>query len=301
VPAGRGLAVLVLLAALTCQPSFSAPEAQPQPQPLDALELPLESGSIRFAVIGDSGTGNTPQYEIGQRMSEAHQAFPFDFVIMLGDNLYGLERPADYASKFEAPYATLLQRGVKFYAALGNHDNPNQRFYEPFHMGGERYYSFDKGNARFFALDSNYMDERQLDWLERALASAREPWKLAFFHHPLYSSGGFHGPSLDLRKLLEPLFVKHRMQVVFSGHEHFYERIKPQKGVYYFIEGGSARLRRGNIRKTEITARGFDADNSFMLVEIAGDTLHFETIARTGARVEAGTIEREGVASAPDP
>jgi 3',5'-cyclic AMP phosphodiesterase CpdA len=140
------------------------------------------------------------------------------------------------------------------------------------------------------------MDERQLEWLERTLASAREPWKIAFFHHPIYSSGAFHGAELDLRKVLEPLFIEHHVQVVFSGHEHFYERIKPQKGVYYFIAGGAARLRRGNILKTDITARGFDTDNSFMLVEIAGDTLYFETISRSGTRVENGKIEREDTA-----
>ena len=82
------------------------------------------------------------------------------------------------------------------------------------------------------------------------------------------------------------------MRVVFSGHEHFHERIKPQKGVYYFISGGSARLRRGNIGPTQLTARGFDSDNSFMLVEISGDTLCFETLTRTGALVEAGEIAR---------
>ncbi len=285
----RALAALVLLAALACGPAPRPAASRPE-----TLQLPLERGSVRFAVIGDSGSGNAPQYEIGRRMSEAHAEFPFDFVIMLGDNLYGLERPSDYRRKFELPYAALLERGVQFYAALGNHDNLNQRFYEPFHMGGERYYSFEKGDARFFALDSTYMDPRQLEWLERELASASEPWKLAFFHHPIYSSGAFHGAELDLRELLEPLFVKHGVRVVFSGHEHFYERIKPQHGVHYFIAGGSARLRRGNIRQTEITARGFDTDNSFMVVEIAGDTLHFETLSRTGARVEAGTIELDG-------
>ncbi len=284
----RGYAALLLVAALACNAS-----PRQEAPPLQRPQLPLESGSVRFAVIGDSGSGALPQYEVAERMSEAHEVFPFDFVIMLGDNLYGLERPGDYARKFETPYAPLLRSGVKFYAALGNHDNLNQRFYEPFHMGGERYYSFNKGNVRFLALDSNYMDERQLDWLERTLASAREPWKLAFFHHPIYSSGAFHGAQLDLRKALEPLFIQHHVQVVFSGHEHFYERIKPQKGVYYFIAGGSARLRRGNILKTDITARGFDTDNSFMIIEIAGDTLYFETISRTGSRVENGKIERE--------
>jgi predicted phosphodiesterase len=214
---------------------------------------------------------------------------------MLGDNLYGLERPVDYANKFEKPYAKLLEQDVEFYAALGNHDNANQRFYKPFHMEGERYYSFSKGDVKFFALDSNYMDEEQLAWLQKELDGTKQPWRIAFFHHPIYSSGAFHGSDTELRERLEPLFVKYGVRVVFSGHEHFYERIKPQKGVYYFISGGSARLRRNNIMQSEITAKGFDTDNSFMLVEISGDTLFFETLARTGALVEAGEVARVDV------
>jgi hypothetical protein len=255
-------------------------------------KLPLLDESVRFAVIGDTGSGNPPQYEIADRMAEIHAIFPFEFVIMLGDNLYGLERPVDYARKFERPYAKLLEQGVEFYASLGNHDNPNQRFYEPFNMGGERYYAFTKGDVKFFALDSNYMDEEQLAWLEKELEGTGEPWKIAFFHHPLYSSGGFHGSEFGLREQLEPLFVEHDVRVVFSGHEHFYERIKPQGGVYYFIAGASARLRRGNIQETQLTAFGYDDDNSFMLVEIHGDTLYFETLARTGALIEQGQIAR---------
>ena len=83
------------------------------------------------------------------------------------------------------------------------------------------------------------------------------------------------------------------MRVVFSGHEHFYERIKPQQGIYYFIQGASARLRRGNILKTQLTAFGYDDDNSFTVVEIEGDTLRFETIGRTGALIDAGEIARK--------
>ena len=63
------------------------------------------------------------------------------------------------------------------------------------------------------------------------------------------------------------------MQVVFAGHEHVYERVKPQNGIYYFTEGASGELRKGNLRKTDMTAAGYDQDRSFMLVEIAGDEL----------------------------
>jgi predicted phosphodiesterase len=262
------------------------------PELRNIAKFPAGEESVRFAVIGDTGSGSTPQYEVADRMVEMHENFPFDFVIMLGDNLYGLERPVDYQRKFERPYAKLLEQGVEFYATLGNHDNPNQRFYEPFHMGGQRYYTFQKGDVKFFALDSNYMDEEQLAWLKKELAGS-EPWKIAFFHHPLYSSGGFHGSETGLRATLEPLFVEHGMRVVFSGHEHFYERIKPQQGIYYFIQGASARLRRANIVKTQLTAFGYDDDNSFTVVEISGDKLYFATMARTGALIDSGEIARK--------
>jgi hypothetical protein len=295
--AGLALVLTALAFATACRDAARILPAELR----HAVKLPVLESSVRFAVIGDTGTGARPQYQVGERMAEAREAFAFDFVLMLGDNLYGLERPQDYISKFERPYAALLEKKVEFYAALGNHDNPNQRFYEPFNMGGERYYAFSKGDARFFALDSNYMDERQLEWLQEELKATSESWKIVFFHHPLYSSGGFHGSEHGLRERLEPLFIEYGVRVVFAGHEHFYERIKPQKGVYYFIEGGSARLRRHNIRPTDLTAHGFDTDNSFMLVEISGDTLFFETLSRTGALVESGEIARADAVEKPEP
>ena len=168
--------------------------------------------SIKFAVIGDTGTGDQHQRDVAKQLAERRAQFPFEFVIMMGDNLYGSENPRDFARKFEEPYAPLLKAGVKFYAALGNHDDPNQRFYKPFNMNGERYYSFKPsltGGVRFFALDSNYMDKRQLDWLEKELAASGSDWKICFFHHPPYSSGETHGSSVVIREQLEPLFLKH--------------------------------------------------------------------------------------------
>jgi 3',5'-cyclic AMP phosphodiesterase CpdA len=212
--------------------------------------------------------------------------------------MYGSERPQDYARKFELPYKPLLDAKIPFYASLGNHDDPNQVFYKLFNMNGKRFYSLKKdklGNpgVRFFALDSNYMTREQLEWLDKELEGSGSDWKIPFFHHPLYSSGGRHGSEEDLREQLEPLFLKYGVNVVFAGHEHFYERLKPQKGIYYFTAGGSAKLREGDIRTTAMTALGFDSDNSYMLVEIAGDQMHFQTLSRTGKRVDSGTITRQ--------
>src|SRR6478752_10688670 len=135
----------------------------------DEFTFPLKSNSVRFAAIGDMGTGEAGQYETAERMFIVHQTFPFEFVIMLGDNIYGGSSPKDFAKKFEIPYKPLLDAGVKFYAALGNHDDPNQRFYKPFNMDGERFYTFTKGNIDFFVLDSNYMDRKQLEWFEKVI------------------------------------------------------------------------------------------------------------------------------------
>ena len=254
--------------------------------------LPNRADSVKFAAIGDNGTGERAQYEVAQQMVKSRAAFAFDLVIMLGDNMYGGQTPADFVRKFEQPYAPLLNAGVKFQASLGNHDRAENVSYKFFNMNGERYYAFTRRNVRFFALDSTRMDARQLAWLETSLAETREDWKICYFHHPLYSNASRHGSSVDLRVLLEPIFVKHGVDVVFSGHDHVYERVKPQKGIPYFVSGAAGQLRRGNMRPTEETAAYFDQDQSFMLAEVAGDDLHFQAISRTGKIVDSGVIRR---------
>jgi hypothetical protein len=257
------------------------------------LKLPDKADSFRFAVIGDSGTGGRAEYEVAARLAEFRKQFKFNVVVMLGDNIYGGQTPDDFRKKFETPYKPLLDDGVKFYASLGNHDNPSQKSYKLFNMGGERYYTFKphKG-VQFFALDSNYMDRAQLEWLEKELADSKAEWKIVFCHHPLYSSGAKHGSDLELRKVLQPLFEKEHVALALAGHEHFYERIKPQSGIYYFIEGGSAKLREGNVRPSEFAAASCDTDNSFLLMEIDGDELHFQAISRAGKTIDAGSFRR---------
>ena len=258
------------------------------------VRLPLQSKSVRFAVIGDSGTGNRQQYEVAEEMEAYRQKVGFDFVIMLGDNIYGGHQPRDFHKKFELPYHDLLQAGVKFYASLGNHDDPNQeRLYKPFNMDGHRYYSFKKGDVEFFALDSNYMDPAQLSWIEQSLKDSKAKWKIAYFHHPLYSNGKMHGADLDLRTRLTPLFRQYGVNAVFSGHEHIYERISPEDSTYYFILGNSGKLETHDFASSQGMNKGFDTDRVFMLVEVAGDQLYFQTITRTGKTIDAGNIPRQ--------
>jgi 3',5'-cyclic AMP phosphodiesterase CpdA len=258
-----------------------------------AAPLPSRPDSLKFAVIGDTGTGSGPEYEVGTRMNEARATFAYDMVIMLGDNIYGRQDAQDFVNKFQRPYAALLTAGVVFYASLGNHDNPNNRLYPGFNMAGQRYYTYTKKNTRFFALDSNAMDPQQLSWLESTLKESSDTWKICYFHHPLYSDGGRHGSEVELRVVLEPLFVKYGVNVVFSGHDHIYERIKPQKGITYFVNGSSGELRRGDTRPSAMTAAYFDQDQAFSLVEIDGDELFFQARSRSGQMVDSGVIHRQ--------
>lgn len=257
------------------------------------LTLPNKDDSVRFVVIGDTGTGTKKQHELAHVLLSYRQAFPFEFVLMMGDNMYGGEKSVDYKKKFEDVYKPLLDQKVKFYAALGNHDESNQRFYEFFNMEGQEYYKFSKGNVSFYSLNSNYMDKKQLKWLNEKLAADTSEWKIAYFHHPPYSSGAAHGSDTKLREVVEPMFVRHGVDVVFAGHEHFYERIKPQKGIYYFISGSGGKLRKGDVKKgSPLTDKAYDRDMSFMLIEVAGDQMYFQVISRMGETVDTGVLAR---------
>jgi len=276
----------ILIAVVIAEALFTAIAAQ-------EVALPNRNGSVKFAVIGDNGTGDSAQFQLAKTFTDFHQKFPFEFVIMLGDNIYGSQ---DFVKKFEQPYKALLDQKVLFYASLGNHDDQNERFYKNFNMGGKRYYSFEKGTAKFFVIDSTLVDREQLNWLDKELGSSGSEWKIAYFHHPLYSTGRTHGPEVEVRSVLEPLFVKYGVDVVFAGHEHFYERLKPQQGITYFISGAGGRLRKGNIIRQDPMAFAFDTDRSFMLVEISGKQMYFQSISRPGNVIDSGIIE-----NVPDP
>jgi hypothetical protein len=258
------------------------------------LTLPNKDGSVRFAVIGDTGSGSSQQRHVGDMMVQYHKMFPFEFVLMMGDNMYGGEAPADFEKKFSEPYKLLLDGKVKFYATLGNHDQALQVNYEKFNMNGKEYYRFTKGNVAFYSLNSNYMDKKQVKWLEDELAADTSEWKVCFFHHPPYSSAKKHGSDDQLREVVEPIFLKYGVGVVLTGHDHVYERIKPQKGIYYFVSGAGGKLRTGDLSQTSpLTEKSYDRDLHFMLFEVDGDQMYFQAISRTGETIDSGVIQRK--------
>jgi hypothetical protein len=227
------------------------------------LRLPHRPASLKFAVIGETGRADRNQRDLANQLTAFRATFPFEFVVMLGNNMSG-GRPKDYVTKFEQPYKTLLDAGVKFYAALGTDDDPNQRFYKLFNMSGERYYTFKPAalGVRLFALDSGAMTPAQIEWLNKQLAASGSDWKIAFCHR---------AP----REQLEPVFVEHRVNVVLTGHDHSYGRPIAHQGITYLGAGSSG------------------TSHTFMLVEIEGNNLHFQTVDARGVTVDKGTVRKD--------
>jgi len=268
------------------------PTTAPTPLPPGTsapLSLPQLRGGTIFAAMGDSGSGDVAQTQVAQAMlTYFNNARRFPFVLMLGDNLYD----DDYQGEFLEPYKPLLDRGVKFYATLGNHDRDLEIHFKPFNMGDKDRYSFDEGNARFVAINSNHPgDPEQIKWLDAAFTDAGMKWRIAFFHHPLYSSGQHSAEGRDvIRPALEEALVRNKIDVAFVGHEHLYERVRPQRGVRYFVSGGGGRsLYR--VRKSDFDDVAV-SQHHFMVIEIAGDRLFFEAITHDQKLLDCGVLYR---------
>jgi predicted phosphodiesterase len=251
---------------------------------------PQGDGSrFAFAVIGDSGNGRKHQLAVARLLERLKP----DLILHTGDVVYPSGEDRHYDRRFFVPYRRLL-KGVPIFPTLGNHDveKGDDAYLKNFHLprnnpqNTERYYSFDWGNVHFVALDSElyYEDdggspEEQKAWLERDLATTCRPWKIVFFHRPIYSSSN-HGSDEEIRGDLEPIFIRHRVNMVFNGHDHNYERTVPIEGVTYVVSGGGGkRLYRAGRSKWTAFSR---STHHAVLVRIDGERLSLEAIEPDG-------------------
>jgi 3',5'-cyclic AMP phosphodiesterase CpdA len=254
---------------------------------------------LRFAVIGDWGTGDRDGIGVAEQMLTTHNRTPFDWVVAAGDNVYPNGSGRYFEKHIEQPFAGMIKDRVPFYAVLGNHDieegRQDQCDYPLFHMGGKNYYTVKQGEglAELFMLDSTDFGTTQAHWLELALQASTAKWKIAVFHHPIYSSGKKHGSAMGLRKQLEPLFTRYKVQVAFSGHDHIYERTKVLQGIQYFVTGAGGKTRRGDINlQSEFRQVSYDEDNHFMLIEVDDKQMTFQAISESGVVVDSGIIKQ---------
>ncbi|HEY6365527.1 MAG TPA: metallophosphoesterase [Candidatus Binatia bacterium] len=252
----------------------------------------------RFISFGDGGSGSPAQYQLGRQMENARKITGFDTVLMLGDNLYPRGDPRVAKPHFEQPYADLLKAGVKFYPVLGNHDlqtNDGRDQIAYFKMPG-RWYSVQKGPLEFFMVDSArpQVTKQQMTWLDTALSSSTARWKIVAMHLPIYSSAHDSLNDLNwwLKIFLEPLLVKHRVSVVLSAHDHFYERIKPQRGIYYFVSGGGGAEVR-EVKQKEFSARAASTHH-FLLFEWGENKGWFQAVNICGHVFDSGILEPQG-------
>ena len=285
---------------------------------------------LRFGVIGDSGTGEEPQKRVAAAMEKFRARHPWEFVLMLGDNIYEEGDPKDFDLKFKNVYRNLMAGGVRFHASLGNHDRIHragrqglaQVEDEAFgYVGKVDEYVFEAGPkvtdgrrlARFICLNSDAWIEEienerrsDLDYrvkrLRRWLAqSARYRWNIIYMHHPLYSYSkpplfGFisrgHGPSLELRAVLEPELVGW-VDLFLAGHEHFYQKIRPQKGIHHIISGAAGKLRDGAL--TDHAEVEFAAvEYHFLDVELSEDSFRYQAVNDEGRAIHSGVIAKGG-------
>jgi 3',5'-cyclic AMP phosphodiesterase CpdA len=216
---------------------------------VSAVSIPKSKLLQRFAVLADTGTGSINQHAVGRALAQYHQKNPFDTILLAGDNIYTNGEFTHIKKRFTDPYQDLLQRGVKFYASLGNHDVRTmngewQVAYPEFNMKGQYYYMHGKGDVRFFVLNTNDLVNpqspervKQLDWLDRALAASTAKWNIVYGHHNIYSAG-VYAVNKVMEKDVTPILKKHKVRLWINGHDHNYQRSKPIDGTTYLVCGG---------------------------------------------------------------
>lgn len=258
------------------------PRATPTPAPTPAptpTPVPDVSDGVRFAAVGDIGQGNAVERRVGDRIAAIHRDDPLDALLLLGDLVYPDGAGERWESRFGEPWRAVLDAEVPLRAALGNHDvqtRDGADMMERFSMPG-RYYSFREGPVAFFALDSNRLDDEQLEWLDAELDATDAPWRVLFLHEPPYSSSPYHGSSLRARRALEPLIKRHDVQLVLAAHDHNYERTRPIDGTVYVVAGTGCCLREeGRSDDTAYAASVpgvavFEADPSRMVMRFVAD------------------------------
>ena len=245
-------------------PPLPQPMAEATPQPPSATALPPASASpapgaplLRLAVLGDAGTREAMQARVAAQVKAADaRGRPFDALLITGDLVYE-EGDSDLTdASVIRPYAATFTR-AEIIAAIGNHDIESDEGGDIMRRLGRPgpVYVQDVGPVRVIALDSNRVTTAQTEWLKRVLDQPRpaSTWVIVVMHHPAYSSGE-HGPEEDVRRDWVPVFAREDVDVVLSGHDHDYERTKPQNGVTYIVSGGGgAELR--DVGRSSFTAK----------------------------------------------
>jgi 3',5'-cyclic AMP phosphodiesterase CpdA len=259
-------------------------------QTWEVVDLPPDAQpEIRVALVGDVGEGGSRLYETAAAIEEQSQVDHYDILMLLGDNVYPAGDPEQLQARVFEPFGPLLDSGTDMFAILGNHDvieETGDVQLEALGMPG-RWYAVERGDMLGIALDSTQPDNPdQLAWLEQTLANSDAKWKLVGLHHPPYSSG-YHGSKHEVRDAFVPLFEKYGVQIVFSGHEHDYQRTNPINGITYIVTGAASLARRTGI--DDFTAVAYST-HSFVDMNIFDDHILLRAIDQDGEQFDEAVI-----------
>lgn len=267
---------------------------------------------FRFVVLGDTGTGTLVQYRVARQLS----TWTPDLVLHAGDIVTPKADRKELPARFFTPYADLLA-SVPMYACLGNHDyrvEQGQPILDTFVLpdngpAGEqtgRHYWFDWGDARFIVVDSNhdlpYFTNVVAPWLDRILAEAGNRWTFIVWHEPACTHGSMYPPAEKLRRSLVPVLDRHHCTLVFSGHQHLYERsrplrtgqvVPPNEGTVYVVTGtGGSNLYSELTPQSPLIATACDTQYGFTVVDVTPGRLTLRQIGTNGELIDDHLIER---------
>jgi hypothetical protein len=244
---------------------------------------------LRVALVGDTGEGGDRAAETAAAIAEQSEVDRYDILMLLGDNVYPAGDPERIQERVFGPFAPVLDEGTDLFAILSNHDvmdDTGDAQLEALGMPG-RWYAVERGDVLGIALDStDPQNPEQLAWLEQTLAESDATWKLVGLHHPPYSSG-LHGSNEAAREAFVPLFERYGVQVVFSGHEHDYQRTDPIDGVTYIVTGGGSLSRRTGVES--FTAVAY-ATHHYVDLNVYDDHLLLRAIDQDGEQFDEATI-----------
>jgi hypothetical protein len=160
-------------------------------------------------------------------------------------------------------------------------------------------------NSESFLTEMRKTKAEQIPWLQEALRASTARWKIVFLHHAIYSSAyknnghGHDSGVLKLRQLLTPIFVENDVDIVFAGHDHVVEKIKPQVApnsghkIYYITEGASAKLRQGDLDTTNAFHEwGEDTKYTFLLADLTPAELKIDVVDSTGQILKSFVITK---------